>query len=266
MTGWGQTGPLAKVAGHDGNYIAMSGALAAIGEANGPPVLPLNLVGDFGGGGVYLALGLLAALLEASKSGQGQVVDAAMVDGAASMMTIFHGLMAGGLWQERRGSNALDGGAPFAAAYQTSDHRFITICAIERRFFRELLDHIGLDQLDANIQFKPELWAGYKDKIAAVFRTRTRDEWCRRLEGTETCFAPVLTMSEASEHPQAKARDAYVEIDGIKQPAPAPRFSRTPSGIQSAPGATGQDSKAVLIDWGMPATEIAAYLGAGVLL
>jgi alpha-methylacyl-CoA racemase len=265
MTGWGQSGPLADVAGHDSNYVALSGALAAIGEQGGPPVLPLNLLGDFGGGGVYLAMGLLAAMLEATKSGQGQVVDAAMVDGAASMMTVFHGLMAGGMWQQQRGSNALDGGAPFDAIYQTSDDQYLAVCAIERRFFGELLKRLGLHDLDPNIQLSPQLWPEYKEKIAEVFRGNTRDHWCALLEGSETCVAPVLTMSEASNHPQAVAREAYVEVDGIVQPAPAPRFSRTPSAIRSAPSAPSQADLKHLADWGLSSEEIEAYQAAGVL-
>lgn len=265
MTGWGQTGPLAEVAGHDTNYVALTGALAAIGEPGGPPVLPLNLVGDFGGGGVFLAMGLLAALLEVSKSGQGQVVDAAMVDGAASMMTAFHGLMAAGMWQEQRGSNALDGAAPFATVYQTSDDLYVAVCAIEKRFFAELLEHLGLGELDPNIQFSPQLWPQYKKKMASVFRSEKRDHWCDLLEGTETCFAPVLTMSEASRHPQALAREAYVEVDGVVQPAPAPRFSRTPSKIRSAPEARGSAMTTELKGWGVSTAEIAAWQAQGIL-
>lgn len=255
MTGWGQDGPLAEAAGHDGNYAAIAGALGAIGEKGGPPAVPLNLVADFGGGGVYLALGLLAALFEAQRSGEGQVVDAAMLDGAASLMTLFYGLYAGGLWRDERGSNFLDGAAPFYRPYSTSDGRYIVICAIEPRFFAVLLEKIQVSEIDPTEQFDESKWAAHIRVFEKVFRSRTRDEWTRLLAGTDACFAPVLSLAEAPQHAHNKARQTFVEIDGIVQPGPAPRFSRTPSGIRSAAGTRATGLRELLGDWGIDDDE-----------
>lgn len=233
MTGWGQSGPLAQAAGHDINYISLTGALAAIGPAE-RPVLPLNLVGDFGGGALYLVVGLLAALLEASKSGQGQVVDAAMCDGAASLMTMFFDMTGAGRWKESRESNMLDGGAHFYGTYACGDGAFISIGSIEPQFYAQLREIAGLTDPQFDAQMDKANWPSLKTKLAAVFATKTRDEWCALMEGTDVCFAPVLTMSEATQHPHMVAREVFASHEGHMQPAPAPRFSRTPSGIRKS--------------------------------
>lgn len=250
MTGWGQSGPLADRAGHDANYSALSGAISAIGERGGPPSIPLNLVADFGGGGTYLAIGLLAALLETGRSGKGQVVDAAMVDGAASLMTAFYGLHAGGLWKDERGSNVLDGGAPFYRAYRTGDAQYVVVGAIERRFFRELLGKLGIHDIDPNEQFDRARWPQQVARFEAVFAGETRAHWCALFEGSDACFAPVLSLAEAPQHPHNQVRKTFVELDGIVQPAPAPRFSRTVSAIRHPPSAAGSDLRGLLEDWG----------------
>jgi len=250
MTGWGQDGPLADAVGHDPNYIALTGVYSAIGEKGGDPVYPLNLVGDMGGGGVYLVMGMLAALLEAGKSGKGQVVDAAMVDGSASMMTVIHGLLAGGMWNEERGSNVLDGGAPFARAYRTLDDKHIVIAPLENRFFRVLLKELGLDDIDPADQYIRSQWGMLQRRFEAVFKTRTRADWCDILEGTDACFAPILGMRESMEHPHNRAHGTFVTVNGITQAAPAPRFSRTRSEISSAAGPARTDLREVLKRWG----------------
>ncbi len=257
MTGWGQDGPMARAAGHDMNYIALTGALNAIGPADGPPVPPLNLVGDFGGGTLYLLVGVLAALLEARQSGKGQVVDAAMVDGAASLMTTFFGLKAAGLWNNERGANLLDGGAHFYSVYETRDGKYVSIGSIEAKFYAELLEKTGLDPAGLPPQLKPESWPVIKKKLADIFRTKTRDEWCAIMEGSDICFAPILDLDEAPEHPHMKARGAFAEIDGVVQPAPAPRFSRTPGAIRRPPSPPGADTDEALAAWGFAAGEIA---------
>ena len=231
MTGWGQSGPLAQAAGHDINYISVTGALAAIGTKE-KPVAPLNLVGDFGGGALYLVVGLLAALLEAGKSGKGQVVDAAMCDGAASLMTMFFDMTAMGRWKEQRESNMLDGGAHLYGVYECKDGQFVTIGSIEPQFYTLLRELAGLTEPAWDAQMDGKNWPGLRDKLDAVFKTKTRDEWCAIMEGTDVCFAPVLTMSEATRHPHMVARGVFVSNDGYMQPAPAPRFSRTPSAIR----------------------------------
>ncbi len=265
MTGWGQTGPLADTVGHDSNYIALVGALDAIGEKDGLPSLPLNLVGDLGGGGIYLAMGMLAAMLEASRSGQGQVVDAAMTDGAASLMTLFHGLHAGGMWRQQRGSNFLDGGAPFARAYRTSDDKAVVVCAIENRFFRALLDVLGITDVGSGDQYDESKWPVHVQKLEYAFRQKSRSEWETIFSGTDACLAPVLSMTEATEHPHNVSRKTYVEIDGIRQPAPAPRFSKTPSAIQCAPEEPGLHNREVLASWGLSAARVAQLVQAGTL-
>ena len=231
MTGWGQEGPLAQAAGHDINYISVTGALAAIGPKE-RPVPPLNLVGDFGGGALYLVVGVLAALLEAKNSGKGQVVDAAMCDGAASLMSMFFDMAAAGRWTEQRESNFLDGGAHFYGVYQCGCGKFISIGAIEPQFYALLRQHAGLTDADFDAQMDREAWPALKQKLVDVFKTKTRDEWCKIMEGTDVCFAPILTMAEAPQHPHIAARKIFVERHGVTQPAPAPRFSRTPSAIR----------------------------------
>jgi len=231
MTGWGQSGPLAQAAGHDINYISVTGALAAIGTKE-KPIAPLNLVGDFGGGALYLVVGLLAALLEAGKSGKGQVVDAAMCDGAASLMTMFFDMTAMGRWKEQREANMLDGGAHFYGVYQCKDGQFVSIGSIEPQFYALLRELAGLSDKAYDAQWEGKDWPGLRDKLTAVFKSKTRDEWCAIMEGTDVCFAPVLTMSEATRHPHMIDRKVFVNNDGYLQPAPAPRFSRTPSAIR----------------------------------
>lgn len=236
MTGWGQQGPLATAAGHDINYIAVTGALAAIGPRDGNPVPPLNLVGDYGGGALYLVMGLLAARLEASQSGRGQVVDCAMVDGAVSMLSLFHGFSADGRWNEnRRGANLLDGGAPFYRTYECADGRHVAVGALEPQFFAVLRQMAGLAGEAFESQYDARGWARMHSEAEAIFRTRTRDEWCALLEGSDACVSPVLTLSEARGHPHVSARGSLVEIDGVVQSAPAPRFSRTRSAIRARP-------------------------------
>jgi alpha-methylacyl-CoA racemase len=250
MTGWGQQGPLAQAAGHDINYIATSGALAAIGPRDGPPIVPLNLVGDYGGGSMYLVAGILAALLEARVSGRGQVVDAAICDGVFSLMStaVGHGLR--GLHSERRGSNPLDGGAPYYAVYETSDGQYVSVGAIEPQFFSLLCDTIGVSPSLRDAQHDKTRWPALRDEMARIFAQRSRDEWTRFLEGTDTCFAPVLSLSEAAEHAHNTARGAFVDIAGVSHPAPAPRFSRTASTIQGAAPAQAVTAEEVVAAWG----------------
>ncbi|WP_342723574.1 CaiB/BaiF CoA-transferase family protein [Bradyrhizobium sp. B097] len=231
MTGWGQSGPLANAAGHDINYISITGALAAIGPRE-RPVPPLNLVGDFGGGALYLLVGVLAALMEAKKSGRGQVVDAAMCDGAASLMTMFFDLSASGKWVEGREQNMLDGGAHFYGAFECACGNFVSIGSIEPQFYALLRQHAGLLDSEFDAQMDPVAWPNLKQKLAAVFKSKTREEWCKIMEGTDVCFAPVLTMAEASHHKHMVSRQAFLTRHGVLQPAPAPRFSRTPSMVR----------------------------------
>ncbi len=261
MTGWGQSGPLADTVGHDANYIALTGIYASIGEKGRAPAYPLNLTGDMGGGGVYLVMGILAALLETGKSGQGQIIDAAMVDGAASLMTSIYGLLAAGMWKEDRGSNVFDGGVPFARAYRTLDNQYIAVSAFENRFYRNLLTTLGCHDIDPQDQYKPAQWKELQNRLEVVFKTRTRDEWCDIFEGTDTCFAPILGIREAMEHPHNKARETFVNVDGVPQAAPAPRFSRTPSEIGSAAGHAQTDLQQVLQQWGASAKMLAKATG-----
>jgi alpha-methylacyl-CoA racemase len=257
MTGFGQEGPLAQAAGHDINYIAVSGVLAHIGRAGQPPTPPINLIGDFGGGGLLLAFGMVCALLERVRSGKGQVVDAAMVDGAAALMTIFHGAQQAGFWKDAVGTNMLDSGAPFYDAYETSDGKYVAIGSIEPQFYAELLQKLGLDGEDLPDQNDPAGWPVLRKRFTDVFRSRTRDEWCSLLEGSDACFAPVLTMAEARVHPHNRARNAFVDVAGVAQPGPAPRFSRTKTEVPRPASAGGADTDAVLRDWGFGADEIA---------
>ena len=256
MTGWGQEGPLARAAGHDINYIALSGALHTIGRKGQKPVPPLNLVGDFGGGGMLLAFGMVCALYEARNSGQGQVVDAAMTDGSAALMTMIYGLKAAGLWTDKPGTNLLDTGAHFYDTYETADNKFIAIGAIEPQFYELLLKLTEIDDPDFQNQLDFAQWPQLKEKLSAVFKTKTREAWCEIMEGSDVCFAPVLSMSEAPEHPHNKQRKTFVENDGVLQPAPAPRFSRTEAEIKSPPPIPGQDTEKVLADFGFTTQEI----------
>jgi alpha-methylacyl-CoA racemase len=246
VTGWGQEGPLAGAPGHDLNFIALSGVASAIGPPDGPPVPPLNLVGDFGGGGAYLALGIVAAMLEARRSGRGQVVEAAMVDCAASLMTAHFGMRAAGVASANRGTNILDGGAHFYRSYETAEGRYVSVAAIEERFYTQLLAALGLEDPEGKARRDPSQWPEWSRRFAAVFRTRTRAEWCDLLEGTDSCFAPVLDLEEAPGHAHMEARGTFVWRDDVLQPAPAPRFSRTPSNIQGSPRASGADTDEVL--------------------
>jgi alpha-methylacyl-CoA racemase len=265
MTGWGQDGPLAKAAGHDLNYIALTGALHAIGRPDSPPPPPLNLVGDFGGGGLLLAYGILAALLERTKSGKGQVVDAAMVDGASALMAIIFGAHASGWWKDERFSNMLDGAAHFYDCYATKDGKYVSIGAIEPQFYAILLDKLGLANEDLPKQMDRSAWPKLKERFTAIFETKTRDEWCAIMEGTDICFAPVLSLAEAPDHPHVKARGTFVEVDGVSQPGPAPRFSRTPAAIERPPAYPGQHTDEALADWGFEASEIAELRTTGAI-
>ncbi len=264
ITGWGQTGPLAESAGHDLDYIALTGALHAIGRAGQPPTPPLNLVGDFGGGALYLAVGVLAALVEARQSGRGQVVDAAMVDGAASLLTAAYALRAAGLANDRRGTNVLDGGAHYYDVYETRDGRYLAVAAIEPKFYAELLRRLDLDP-GALPQAPREGWPARKAALAAVFRTRTRDEWMAVFEGSDACVAPVLDMDEAPRHPHNRARDTFVRRAGRWQPNAAPRFSRTPSRVRGDPAPAGSGAREALRAWGVGAGEIDALIAAEVV-
>jgi len=261
MTGWGQDGPLAARAGHDIDYIALTGALAAIGRAGGAPVPPLNLVGDFGGGGMLLAFGIVCALFEARASGQGQVVDAAMVEGASLLTTMFWGMQAAGQWSEARGDNVLDSGAPWYDTYPTADGRYVAIGAIEAKFYAELLRRLGIAEEPLPAQHDRTGWQQLRARFAGIFLTRTRDEWVRVFEGSDACFAPVLTFAEAARHPHALARGAHAAVGKVLQPAPAPRFSRTPGAVRGPAPERGEGGRAALVDWGFSAAEIAA-LGA----
>ena len=264
MTGFGQTGPLAQAAGHDLNYIALTGALHAIG-GGAKPVPPLNLVGDYGGGALYLAFGILAALFERSRSGQGQVVDAAMVDGASSLMSIFFGMAAAGRWDtDARAANLLDGGAPFYDTYATADAKWVSIGALEPKFFAELVQRIGLDPGFIPRQYDRRCWPELRAAITALIGARSRDDWSALLEGSDACFAPVLALSEVGQHPHAQARQAYTDVAGVVQPAPAPRFSRSQPAAPRPAVPAGTDTLAVLAELGFSAAEVAALQAAGV--
>jgi alpha-methylacyl-CoA racemase len=265
MTGWGQDGPYASTAGHDINYISLAGALEPIGRRGEAPVPPLNLVGDFGGGGLLLAFGLVAALLEVTRSGRGQVIDAAMVDGAASLMTMTHSFRAMGLWNDERGTNMLDTGAHYYDVYETADGRYVSVGSIESQFYAELLRLTGLEGEDLPAQNDRSQWPALKERLAGIFRTKTRDEWCALMEGTDVCFAPVLSIPEATEHPHNVARGTFVEVAGITQPGPAPRFSRTPGEIRRPPAHAGQHTDEVLTEAGFDADRLAKLREAGAI-
>jgi alpha-methylacyl-CoA racemase len=265
MTGWGQDGPLAQTAGHDINYIALAGVLWSIGRAGDRPVPPLNLVGDFGGGGMMLAFGVVAAILEARTSGRGQVVDAAMVDGAASLMTMTYAFRQGGLWSDHRGVNMLDTGAPFYEVYETSDGKWFAVGAIERQFYAELIRLTGLEGEDLPDQMDREQWPAMKERFAAIFARRTRDEWAEIFAGTDGCGAPVLSPWEAHEHPHNHERGTFVEVEGVIQPGPAPRFSRTPGAVSRPAPVAGQDTVEALKDWGIDDDRVDTLKAAGAI-
>jgi alpha-methylacyl-CoA racemase len=255
MTGWGQDGPMAQAAGHDINYIALAGALEGIGRKGEPPLPPLNLVGDFGGGGMLLAFGVLAALLEQKRSGKGQVVDAAMVDGAALLMSMFWGMRAIGMWNEERGTNLLDTGAHFYEVYECADGKYVSLGSIEPQFYAELVKLGGLDAKEYP-QLDRAGWPDMKRRLAAVFKRKTRAEWCAIMEGSDVCFAPVLAMSEAPSHPHNAARKTFIQVSGVTQPAPAPRFSRTAPEVTRPPAHAGQHSDEVLASFGFEPAAI----------
>jgi alpha-methylacyl-CoA racemase len=264
MTGFGQQGPLAQAAGHDLNYIALTGVLHAIGPAQGAPLPPLNLVGDYGGGAMLLAFGVMAALFERQRSGLGQVVDAAMVDGASTLASIFHGLRGAGLWAEERGSNLLDGGAPFYATYRTADDLYISLAALEPKFFAQLVGALALDESFIGRQYDRRAWPALRQAIAAAVQQHSRAEWCRRLEGSDVCFAPVLSFGEAPAHVHAQARGAFVDVAGLVQPAPAPRFGRTPAGQPGPAPQLGQHTAQVLLEAGLDESDVQALISSGV--
>jgi alpha-methylacyl-CoA racemase len=257
MTGWGQDGPLSARAGHDINYIALTGVLNAIGRAGGAPVPPLNLVGDFGGGGMLLAFGIACALVEARGSGKGQVVDAAMVDGASLLAAMFAGMMAGGRWSEVRGENVLDTGAPWYDAYETKDGKYVAIGSIEPKFYEELLQRLGLAADGLPKQHDRKGWPALRKRFAEKFRERSRDEWCTVFDGSDACFAPVLSFGEARAHPHNVARGAFARAGKVEQPAPAPRFSRTPGAIRREPPERGEGGGQALLEWGFSKAEVA---------
>jgi crotonobetainyl-CoA:carnitine CoA-transferase CaiB-like acyl-CoA transferase len=265
-TGWGQEGPLAQAAGHDINYIAVTGVLAAIGRSNEPPSIPLNLIGDYAGGSLYLALGMLAAMLEAAASGKGQVVDAAIVDGVASLTTFLVGMRAAKIFNEPRGKNILDSGAPFYEVYECADGKYISIGAIEHKFYLELLERLDLHDPDLVDQTDASKWPSVKRAIAAKFKTRTRAAWVELLEGTDVCFAPVLNFEEAPKHPHLEARRTFIDVAGVSQPAPAPRFSRTAPRTPEPPAEmTTENAAAALAGW-LSDSEIAALRAAGTFI
>jgi len=256
MTGWGQTGPLAQAAGHDINYISVAGALGAMGHSDRAPTPPLNLVGDFGGGAMYLITGILAALHERTNSGRGQIIDAAMTDGTASLLSPFFGLMAMNMWTADRQANKLDGGAHYYGSYTCSDGKFISIGSIEPQFYALLLEKCEIEDEEFLAQQDQSSWPLLREKLARLFLTKTRDEWSAIMEGTDVCFAPVLDLKEAPSHPHNMARNTYINYNGVTQPAPAPRFSRTQSQIQSSAAMVGEHSEEILADWGFDRSEI----------
>jgi len=265
MTGWGQTGSLRMAAGHDINYISLSGALHAIGRKGERPLPPLNLVGDFGGGGMLLAFGIVCGLVEALRSGKGQVVDAAMVDGSAALMAMFFGRLSDPRFSGERGTNMLDTGAHFYDTYETKDGKYISVGSIESQFYAELIQKAGLDPVRYADQMDYKKWPEWKDELIQVFKTKTRDEWCDIMLGSDVCFAPVLSMDEAIEHPYNKERGTFVTIDGLPQPAPAPRFSRTVPEVRHGIHSKGQDTVSVLADYGFTSAEIDKLKQGGVI-
>jgi alpha-methylacyl-CoA racemase len=265
MTGWGQEGPLAQAAGHDINYIALTGALHSIGRRNEGPVPPLNLIGDFGGGGLLLAFGVVCGILEARTSGRGQVIDAAMTDGSALLMAMMYGLKAAHRWSNDRGENLLDSGAHFYDVYECADGKWIALGSIEPQFYRLLLEKTGITDADFQSQMDASLWPGLKEKLSEVIKTKTRDEWRALMEGSDVCFAPVLDMDEAPFHPHNRERGTFIDVAGVTQPAPAPRFSRTPPETPKAPDRVGQRTREVLRLWGLSEEEIAELKNKGAI-
>ena len=263
VTGWGQQGPLSQAAGHDLNYIALTGALHSIGRQGQPPTPPLNLVGDFGGGALYLALGVVAAMLEAKQSGKGQTVDAAMVDGAASLMTAAYAMRAAGITNDRRGENILDSGEHFYEVYETSDGKYVALAAIEPKFYSQLLELTGMAAESLPQHARGADRSVVKSRLAEIIKSKTRQQWCDLLEGTDCCFAPVLDMQEAPQHPHNQERQSFVEIDGVVQPGAAPRFSRTPSEVRSPPAAPGAHTEEGLSDWGFTKADIDGLVASG---
>ena len=256
MTGWGQTGPLSQAAGHDINYISIAGALGAMGYADRPPAPPLNLVGDFGGGAMYLLTGILAALVERATSGQGQIIDAAMTDGTASLLSPFFGLMAMNMWTTDRFSNRLDGGAFYYGSYECSDGRYISIGSLEPQFYALLLEKAEITDPEFQEQLDEAAWPAKREKLIQLFKSKTRKQWCDIMEGTDVCFAPVLDLKEAPNHPHNIDRKTFVELDGVVQPAPAPRFSRTQGEIQGPAAMAGEHTREVLSAWNFSDQEI----------
>ena len=256
VTGWGQDGPLSNAAGHDINYISLVGALHSIGRPGEKPVPPINLLGDYGGGGMLLALGIVCALFDVQRSGRGQVVDATMVDGVALLMATTYGLLAAKLWSEDRGTNFLDGGAHFYDTYETADGKYVSIGSIEPQFYALLLEHMEITDPIFKDKMDKRRWPELKEKIATIFKTKTRDEWCEIMEGTDICFAPVLSPHEAIQHPHNVARKTFVDVQGVIQPGPAPRFSRTQPEIQGPPPTPFEKTESVLSEWGLSSEEI----------
>lgn len=265
MTGWGQEGPLAQEAGHDINYVSLTGALHAMGRRGEKPAIPLNLVGDFGGGGLVLAFGVVCALLEAKSSGRGQVVDAAMVDGASLLLTSIYGAQQAGWWSEERGTNMLDSGAHFYEVYETADGKWVSIGSIEPQFYASLVERLGLAGVDLPEQLDQSQWPALKERLSGIFKTKTRDQWCSVFENSDACFAPVLAMSEAHEHPHNAARGAFPVNDGVRQPRPAPRFSRTEADLGAGPAKLGEHTDEVLAEAGFSNDEIASLREAGAI-
>jgi alpha-methylacyl-CoA racemase len=256
MTGWGQTGPLSKVAGHDINYISLSGALHAVGRAGERPVPPLNLVGDFGGGGMFLAFGVMSAVFEAKRSGIGQVVDVSMVEGSAALMHMMYAMRAQGQWADARGTNLLDGAAHFYDTYETADGKYISIGALEPEFYRQLIGLTGVDAKEFSSHTDPRYWPALREKLVTVIKQKTRAQWCAIMDGTDMCFAPVLSMGEAPHHPHNRARGSFIELAGVTQPAPTPRFSRTSPELPTPASAAGSDTSLVLRAAGYTESQI----------
>jgi alpha-methylacyl-CoA racemase len=266
MTGWGQTGPIAQEAGHDINYLALTGALHSIGDADRPPPPPLNLVADLGGGALYLVVGVLAAALEARRSGQGQTIDVAMIDGVTHLMSAFQAFRQQGVWTDKRADNIVDGGAPFYRNYATQDGKYIAVGAIEPQFYANLLSVMGLEPSNLPDQSDRPAWPRMRERFASVFRTRTRDEWIALAAGRDACLSPVLSIDEAPEHPQMRARNVYSAFDGLRHPSPAPRFDRTPATLDRATPRPGQNSREALADWGLAPEDIAALDAGGAMV
>ena len=266
MTGWGQDGPVSHAAGHDINYIALSGVLYSIGNKDSGPIPPLNLTGDFGGGAMFLAFGVMAALWEAQRSGKGQVVDTSMLEGSAYLMLPIYGMHGSGFWSDERGTNILDTGAPFYGTYECSDGNWISIGSIEPKFYAELMEKSGMDKMNLPPQMDRDSWPEMIETYREIFKTKSRDEWCEIMEGSDICFAPVLSMTEAPHHPQNVARNSFIDVAGVKQPAPAPKFSRTQAGVQGPPPALGENTREGLAEWGFSEEEIASLLASGAVV